>query len=375
MDSLRFFAGDAERKTFYNSLRDGLMLLDKDHRIIFANISATHMLGVREKVITNKHFEDVVNLQLGGKSVHTEDSPITRAKLKMSPYSSESELGLHYTMARNDRSILPVNLTVIPSTLETDINFIVIFHDSAADTKIDQAKSEFIALVSHQLRTPINIISWYVEKLLNKKHGELNKSQRKYLEEVSNGNKRIVNLVQAIVNVSRTDLTRLKHKHEQVNLSQLLRKAYKDLEPTAGLKNITFELSTPTQDVILADSDTELLDSAIKNIILNALRYTLGDGSVNISLKRADESNKVQNSDKSGFIVEVKDNGIGIPDEEKQKVFQKLYRASNVKSLDVTGVGLGLYIAQNFIEQVGGSIWFTSDLRAGSTFYIFIPES
>lgn len=380
MDTLLAYDNDEHQNTFLNTLRDGVILLSDKHTVLFANVSAQHMLGLSEKQLLDKHFEDTVQLQADGKQISGSQSPVVKAHEKNGIYSSQSDKDVKLTMARADRSMLSVKMTVLPSnSSSSNVAFIVIFHDSSADEKIDQAKSEFIALVSHQLRTPVNIISWYVEKLMNEKHGNLNSSQATYLDEVVKSNKRVTDLVQAIVNVSRTDLNRLKHKHEAVDLVDILKRTVAEIKPIAQSKNISLSTHFDNDTTTLNDSDQELISTSVKNVLLNAVRYTQDGGGVKVTLHSLNATKELisksgQVIEKSGYIISVSDNGIGIPDEEKQQIFNKLYRASNVQTLDVTGVGLGLYIAQNFMQELGGQIWFDSEVRDGATFYLFVPK-
>lgn len=367
---------DPHNRQFLNTLRDGIVIVDSKNIIKFANISALNLLGYSEDKLLDKSFENIVQLQSKGKNLEGDESPIKKARVKKGIFTSSSESGLELTMARGDRSMLPVTLTVIPDRHEKDQSCMIVFHDSSSDEKVDRAKSEFIALVSHQLRTPINIISWYVEKLINERHGNLNASQKDYLNEVEKSNHRVTELVQAIVNVSRTDLNRLKHKHEKVVLDELIIRLSNDTRSLAIEKNITLDFHIHKKNLILSDSDQELIFVSLKNIILNSLRYTQSGGHVVFSTQEVKKKQLLHgySVQTDGYVATVEDNGIGIPDEEKQYIFTKLFRASNVQALDVTGVGLGLYIAQNFIQELGGHIWFDSELRNGSTFYIFIPR-
>ena len=289
---------------------------------------------------------------------------------------SDSEPGNRLTMGRNDRSLLLVQISVVP--LANTEGYSVIFHDGSADEKIEQAKNEFVALVSHQLRTPVNIISWYIEKLLTERKGTLNDVQREYLREIAISNKRVVDLVQAIVNVSRTDLSRLKHKHEEVDIQDVLEKVLSAVKELSDQKSIAITEATGKGDFRLTDSDQELAVVALKSVVLNALRYTPKGGEITVKSDEVSQGAQLSIdegivAERDGVLVSVEDNGIGIPDEEKQRIFTKLYRATNVQTLDVTGVGLGLYIAQSFMTILGGRIWFTSDLRKGSTFYLYYP--
>ena len=375
------FSDSDIQKNFLDTLSDGVLIVDSSHVILFANSNARHVLGLSDSQLAGEVFESAVELQANGAEATQDRSPITKSHLKKGTYSSGSQPDIKLTMARADRSILAVSLTVIPINTQDASTYLVIFHDSSADEKIDRAKSEFIALVSHQLRTPVNIISWYVEKLFNENHGDLNQTQKAYLDEVQKSNKRVTDLVQAIVNVSRTDLNKIKHKHERVNLNETINIITDELYEIAVLKNIHIsKLDSNKGSVEINDCDTELLSVALRNILRNSIQYTQDGGSIEIEMVDIETTTNTSffNPEflisKPGYVVTIKDTGIGIPDEEKSQVFNKLFRASNVQALDVTGVGLGLYIAQSFIQELGGHIWFESELRKGASFYIYVPS-
>jgi signal transduction histidine kinase len=360
---------------FLQTISDGVMILDKKRIVTYANISAMQLLGIQKKDIIGKKFEDGVYLHVNGKEIDEQDSPIAMADISNSFYSTQSDKTKTYTMGRQDRSIISVSLT----TMLRNKNYIVVFKDLSAEQKIDQAKSEFIAMVSHQLRTPINIISWYTEKLTTGRKGNLNDHQSEYLGEIYSSNKRVVDLVQAIVNVSRSDLNKLKHKHEQTNLRIILEKSFSDVSAQYNNNAVSKSLDIQEANYILPDSDQELVGVVIKNILKNAFQYSLS-GEIKVSLKPIFAGDTLDSSFDEGArcdggVITVNDQGLGIPDDEKKNVFNKLFRASNVQAFEIMGVGLGLYVAQSFVSELGGKIWFESELRSGTTFYIYIPQS
>jgi signal transduction histidine kinase len=358
---------------FLQTISDCVMIVDQKRVVSYANQSAMQMLGLQKKDIIGKEFETAVYLHINGKPVELEDSPLTLSKKANNFYSTQSDQAKEYTMGRRDRSIISVSLTV----MLRGKSYVVVFKDSSADQKIDRAKSEFIALVSHQLRTPINIISWYTEKLTTGRRGNLNTSQTAYLDEIHRSNKRVVDLVQAIVNVSRSDLGKLKHKHEPVDLSSLTKKCYDDVSAELADKYVSSELHIQESDYTFPDSDQELVSVVVKNVLKNAFQYTLA-GKVSVNLKPVEAGDTLDNqfgegAVEDGGLITIKDQGLGVPDDEKKSIFNKLFRASNVQTLEIMGVGLGLYVAQSFISELGGKIWFESELRSGSVFYIYIP--
>ncbi len=364
----------------YDNLSDGILVVNKQGTIQFINKVALQLLGATRESITGKEADEAIVLQRDGELVTKETSPFHKVLQYRTFYTTDQEHETRFTMARNDRTMMPVNMVILPYSVGIIKDGItVLFHDRTADEKVDQAKSEFVSLVSHQLRTPINIISWYVEKLMNQRHGTLTKDQEEYLREIYSGNRRAIDLVQSIVNVSRTDLNNIHHKHEEANVRQQLGRALNEIKQLAKTKSLFVKTDIDNHNFVLADSDQELVFIVIRNVLSNAVRYTQDGGTVSITLKWVESGallDKVKHlsAKQNGALLVIKDSGIGIPDDEKGDVFTKLFRGSNVQALDVSGVGLGLYICHAFIQELGGDIWYESELREGSTFYLFLPE-
>ena len=240
---------------------------------------------------------------------------------------------------------------------------------------MDRAKSEFVSLASHQLRTPLNVVSWYLEKLLSKRKGALNEKQEEYLHEVSTNNDRMIRLVSDLLNVSRVELGRVKLKNEQVDIRPIAKVLIKEIEPLAEQKQINFSNNIQISDGIFKQSDESIVTVIVQNLLSNAIKYTPAHGTVTTrltdSLSSSSFAEKLE--DKSGVLISVQDSGIGIPKDQQDKIFSKLFRAANVQSLDVSGTGLGLYVTQSFVEALDGMIWFESSEGRGTTFYVFLP--
>ena len=368
------------QEVFLNGITDGLIIIDDKGEVLFINHAALQMLSMTREDFVGRKLNDRLIIQTNqAQAAKLDDIIIKPTNKSHKPMTVGKTSSEGYFFVRSDRSLFPVSMTAIPTRLfSSEAGSTIIFYDLSADEKIEHAKSEFVSLVSHQLRTPVNIVSWYAEKLLSQKKGNLNEKQQDYLKEITMSNKRIVDLVQAIVNVSRTDLDRLRNKHEEVDVISLSKEALKQLEPIVKQKKLTIEEQYQSESLILEGSDREYVSVIINNIVANALKYTVEGGHVTVHVANIDAgdqfaagNNKV--APKDGVLISVNDNGLGIPDDQKDQIFTKLFRADNVKALDVTGLGIGLYVAKSFVEQLSGQIWFKSRIREGSTFYIYIP--
>lgn len=236
--------------------------------------------------------------------------------------------------------------------------------DISKEKQIDKAKTEFVSLASHQLRTPLSAINWYTEMLLAGDAGPINSEQKQYLEEVYKGNQRMVDLVNALLNVSRLELGTFMVEPEEINIIDLANDIIKEIKPQIEAKKIDFNFVFD-QEVGLLMLDKKLMAIVFQNLLSNAVKYTPAGGRVNLDISK--------DKDKKNILITVEDTGIGIPQDQREKIFDKLFRADNVRSTDTEGTGLGLYIVREIMNNVDGKIWFESEENKGSKFYAQIP--
>jgi signal transduction histidine kinase len=192
--------------------------------------------------------------------------------------------------------------------------------------------------------------------------GKLKKEQQHYVKEIFDGNQRMIDLVNALLNVSRIELGTFAINPEQVDVVEIAKSMVHELESQIKAKKLeVVEEYAPDLPQILADKKiTRIL---IQNLLTNSVKYTPESGRIMISLSK----------DEKNYIIKVADNGYGIPDADKPKIFDKLYRAENVREKETDGTGLGLYLVKQIVEQAGGKVWFESEVDKGTTFYINIP--
>ena len=267
---------------------------------------------------------------------------------------------------REDGNLISILAASSPVT-DSDgnlISVIVVFQDKTKEYKIDRAKTEFVSLASHQLRTPLSAINWYTEMLLSGDAGEINDEQEKYLREVETGSARMVSLVNSLLNVSRLELGTFSVEPEETDVVQLLRSVLDEVKPQADEKNQTI-VHDFTSSLPKINLDPKLFRIVMQNFVSNAVKYTPEDGEVKVSLKE----------DNGKLLFSVKGNGMGIPEEQKNDIYKKLFRADNVKATDTEGTGLGLYIVRQIVEHSGGRTWFDSVENEGTTFYAEVPMS
>ncbi len=237
---------------------------------------------------------------------------------------------------------------------EEDITYL---HD------MDKAKSEFVSLASHQLRTPLSIVNWYTEMLLDGETGEVSDKERSYINEIRRGSQRMVELVNAFLNVSRIELGIFEVEPTPTNLVELAEKVVRELQ--SDIDHRGHRLVTHfSSDIGIVNVDAKLVQIVLQNLLSNAIKYTLPGGSIEFDLLPDGENVKIR----------IADTGLGIPEDEQGRIFTKLFRADNAKQADNDGAGLGLYIVKSILDHAGGHTWFESETGKGTTFYVTIPR-
>jgi signal transduction histidine kinase len=235
-------------------------------------------------------------------------------------------------------------------------------------TRLQQEKQvireNFIALVSHQLRSPLVSIQQYFEVLLGEFAGKVASKQREMIEEAGRRIQELIKLVDDWLSMSRVEAGNPMEKFEPVALTPVLYQTIKLLKPTADQRKVTLNMQFPN-GLAGVQGNGESLKQAFMNVISNAIIYNVEGGTVTVSTK--DEGDHL--------VVEVSDTGIGISQEDLALIFDEFFRVKTKETRRVTGSGLGLPIAKRIIESHNGSIEVVSALRKGTTFSILLPKA
>lgn len=336
---------------------DHIVITDSDGIIIYANKAV--------KKITGYDPEEIINKKAGAKNLWGGLMP--KSFYKKMWHIIKDEKKTFYGEITNKRKngekyISAVSVSPVLDDRGELVYFVGIERDVTKEKEIDKAKTEFVSLASHQLRTPLSAINWYTEMLLNGDAGKITKKQKSFLEEVYKGNKRMIELVNALLNVSRLEMGTLAISLEKLKITEIAKEILKEISILAKSRKI--ELSVNLDDSIPEiDLDKNLIGIVLQNLLSNAVKYTPEKGKVFFDIKQDDKN----------IIITIKDNGYGIPKEQQDKIFEKLFRAKNVTEKDSVGTGLGLYIVKTIIDNTGGSINFESEENKGTIFNIQFP--
>lgn len=343
------------------SIGDAVFVVDANQHIILCNRVCSEMSGYPPEEAIGKPYKEILRFEFE-KDGSINDTFITQAFAT----GKVQAMANHTQLVTRDGRKIPVADSSAPIVAQDGrvVAVVVVFRDVTQEQAVDRAKTEFVSLASHQLRTPLTAINWFVEMLLDGDAGELTSKQKEILTDVHTSSTRMAELVSALLNVSRLELGTFAIHPMPVKLDGICSDTVKELSQKIQDKNLSV-----TQDCAsnLGEymGDKDLLYIIFQNLLSNAVKYTPDGGDVRVEVERREAEGKV--------VIRVQDTGYGIPADQQDQIFTKLFRADNVKAHDTTGTGLGLYIVRAILEAAGGNISFTSVEGEGTTFTAELP--
>ncbi|HEY3367839.1 MAG TPA: ATP-binding protein [Symbiobacteriaceae bacterium] len=236
------------------------------------------------------------------------------------------------------------------------------FQDVTELAKLDQLKSEFVNTVSHELRTPLTSIMGYLSLVLNGQVGPLGDQQRDFLGVVMRNTDRLSTLINDLLDVQRIESGRTPLNKRPVQLAEIVRHVAETFQVAAAQKGLAFEVSIPLEELPNIEADPDRLTQIASNLVSNAVKYTR-EGRIKVTVAKGQDT----------VNVVVEDTGIGIPQAEQKRIFEKFYRGENRYAREAGGTGLGLSIVKMMVEEHGGEVRVESHPGKGSRFTVTLP--
>lgn len=365
-DEARKRAGEIENQLsgiVLGNLSDSVVAIDPQRVIVYANLAAQKLF--EENPVGQNAADALVIKKEKGDRVNFDDTPLGRA-MKTGEIVRTTVVDDGIYVEKNDGGTFPALMAATPVKDEggTIAGAVLVLRDITRDKEIDTAKSEFVSLASHQLRTPLSMINWYADSMLAGRTGALNEEQKKYLGVIRDGNARMTALVGALLNVSRIELGTFAINPEETLLPKIADEVLLELEPQITEKKQKIAKNYDPQ-IKAVSADPNLVRIIFQNLLSNAVKYTSAEGEIVIAIGFEGEN----------ILITIQDTGLGIPESEQDKIFSKLFRATNARERETDGNGLGLYIVKSILDHSGGKIWFESVENKGTTFYVTIPKT
>ena len=331
------------------SMQDGVLAVDEQEHLIILNASAGRLIGIDPGKALGRNIQEVVrnsDLQKFVADVLAREGP-ARAEIVLEG-EGEQFLDAHGAPLRDAQGL--------------DIGAVIVLHDVTRLKRLEAVRRDFVANVSHELKTPITLIKGFIETLLDGKPHSTEDVNR-FLGIVAKQANRLDAIIEDLLSLSRIEQEHegAKIALENVPLRGVLMNAVRDCEPKAEMKQVKLTLDCDPQ--LRTDLNAPLIEQAVINLIDNAIKYSEPGKSVEISAYVANGE----------LTIRVRDYGSGIPKEHLPRIFERFYRVDKSRSRSLGGTGLGLAIVKHIAQAHGGRVGVESILGAGSTFYIHLP--
>lgn len=344
-----------------SSVGEAIIVVDQEYKVMVSNQMAAKLVDVNQDEMIGKDLRNYITIMKNDKPLPAGESlDLIATKLgKMVAVDLRDNLYLKNAAGK----IFPIAGVIAPLKGSENIKGLVaVFRDISKDKEIDIAKTEFVSLASHQLRTPLSTINWYTEMLQNGDAGATNEKQSEYLDEIMHASKRMIGLVNSLLSVSQIESGIFSAIPQRVNVLEIARVVLEELGANIAEKKLSIE-ETYDDKIPVIMADPHYIKIIFQNLIANAVNYSLKEGKIKINISKG----------KDELLLKVSDTGYGIPESAKSKIFLKLYRADNIMGINSKGTGLGLYLVKLIVDKSGGKIRFESKENRGTTFYVSLP--
>ncbi|MBN1258329.1 PAS domain-containing protein [Candidatus Peregrinibacteria bacterium] len=347
----------AKSDTLLASLGEAVTAIDLRGNVIILNHEAEELFGHLSREVLGRPYAQLVELKNEkGAVISFTEYPLKEALAHKKVVFTTTFL------TRKGAEPLPLATTVSPILFgEKLLGVVATFRDITKEMEIDRAKTEFVSLASHQLRTPLTAIKWLLQELLRK--GGLTKTQHEYAQDALKSNDRMVSLVNDLLNVSRLETGKISVLSKRADITDILGQIINEVNAELRDKNIKINFIRPASSVSI-EVDVQLFQQVVSNLLSNAVKYS--DPGTAVTLRLAKKARKVQ--------IEVEDHGIGIPKDQQHRIFEKFFRTGEAVKRSTTGSGLGLYIVKKIMHACHGSIRFISRENKGTKFILIFPE-
>jgi len=351
---------------------DAIYMVDSEHRIVAFNPAAERLTGWSVEEIVGKPCSIFANC----------NCPLTQSTGANGPVDADGArpvrdclisrvlkegrsipyLETTITTRRHEVKEVAASYSYVPAAAEAGPFVLVIGRDISKIKEVERLKADFVSVVSHELRTPLAVIKGYAATLLNPQVILDRERELRFIKGINDAADRLTRLIDNVLSVSRFESGRFRLNLQRCDLRDTITKVANAFQH-ASYRHVV-EV-TPIDHAIQLQIDRDQIEQVLTNLLSNAIKYSPEGGKITISARESGD----------GVVVSVADQGIGIPPDQLDSVFDKFYRGEARAQRSATGVGLGLYICRTAVEAHGGRIWVESEVGSGSTFHFWLPRA
>ena len=348
-ESIRVLSDERVREaTILGSMIEGVAVISARERFLYSNRAFSQILGLEGQTVENRPLIEVVR--------HTGLLAVIKQALSAEKQES-SEIVVGTVRPRS------FSVTATPVHAGGASGAVLVLHEISELRRLERVRQDFVANVSHEFRTPLTAIQGFAETLLT---GALDDpdNRRRFVEIIRDHAARLARLTEDLLELSRIEAGELKLEFQPVSVQQLVESCVETVGLKARAKQLALQLTIPG-DLPNVRADANRLQEVLQNLLDNAVQYTPSGGHINVAA-----------AGKNGqIVITVADTGIGIPQAEQSRIFERFYRVDAARSREAGGTGLGLSIARHIVEAHGGRIWVESTVGEGSQFHFSVPTA
>jgi two-component system phosphate regulon sensor histidine kinase PhoR len=339
----------ARLNVILTSMSEGVLVLDCGGTVLLVNTAFERMFGQTGRRIVGRPAAEVLRHYPLMELIRTVLDARTGRRREIAIQKISAEQYVH------------VEASVAPDCREGEVCAVLVFHDITEIKRLDRVRKDFVANVSHELRTPLTSMKGYIEALLD---GAKDDPPRclEFLQILQKHTDRLDAIIADLLTLSQIESGRYSWKHEAVEVSDLIEKAVTLLKPIAERKKQSLSVVIPQHPIPLA-GDIEKLTQVIVNLLDNAVKYTPENGQITLEASRMADT----------VEIAISDTGIGIPERDLPRIFERFFRVDRARSRELGGTGLGLSIVKHIVEAHGGKVAVESELGKGSRFSVILP--
>ncbi len=360
--NLEAHASSRRVESIVANLRDGIVAYDNNFKVTVFNPAAEAIFGLSETEILGQTLgperAQEPRLKFLIQVIFPSLAPVVVRRSESGAYPQIIDVS--FTEPAKELRISTDRIMDLSGAV---VGFVKVVHDRTREVELYKSKSEFVTVAAHQLRTPLTAVHWIFETL--SKSASIAPADKEVVTSGLTASQKLLKIVNDLLDVAKIEEGRFGYEFDNANLVEFLAGILENANIVAKQYGVSLYFDRGGESSLVVHIDASKLGLALSNLIDNAIKYNVKNGSVTVSLARVPNQPYVQ--------VSIEDTGVGIPPEAMQKLFTKFFRAENVMKFQTEGSGLGLYITKNIINRHGGTIWAESTLGRGTKFFLTLP--